>query len=262
MSNKRTGIGRKLRFEVFKRDKFTCQYCGRSAPDVVLQVDHVEPVAEGGTNDILNLVTSCVDCNSGKGARRLSDDAVVRKEKHQLDLLSERREQLEMMIQWRKELSELDEKTASYVESCLQEKTGYSLTDTGKRKLRQLLHSFSLGEVIDAIETAVSMVGKYDSCGRMTKDSAEKVFQMIPHVCKHNRKGDLASELGTDSIYYVAGILHNRFQFPKKQFLPRLRQAKQYGIDPKELKRIALSAKNYRTWRFTIEELIETATVR
>lgn len=36
---KRKGIPRSIRFEVFKRDMFTCQYCGRKAPDVILEVD-------------------------------------------------------------------------------------------------------------------------------------------------------------------------------------------------------------------------------
>ena len=68
---KRKPISKKLRFEVFKRDSFTCQYCGKSAPDVVLHVDHIKPVKEGGTNDITNLVTACADCNLGKGARKI-----------------------------------------------------------------------------------------------------------------------------------------------------------------------------------------------
>jgi hypothetical protein len=60
-----------VRFEVFRRDSFTCQYCGRRAPKVILHVDHVVPVAAGGTNDLENLRTACSICNEGKGARRL-----------------------------------------------------------------------------------------------------------------------------------------------------------------------------------------------
>lgn len=56
----------RTRFEVFKRDEFTCQYCGRRSPDVVLEVDHIMPVAIGGTDDPMNLQTSCWDCNRGK----------------------------------------------------------------------------------------------------------------------------------------------------------------------------------------------------
>lgn len=62
----RKGLSKKIRFEVFKRDQFTCQYCGKKAPDVILHVDHIQPVSKGGTNDLLNLITSCQDCNLGK----------------------------------------------------------------------------------------------------------------------------------------------------------------------------------------------------
>ena len=256
MKNDRKQISKKLRFEVFKRDGFRCQYCGRSAPQVILHVDHIHPVAEGGTNDIMNLITSCADCNLGKGARRISDDAVLRKEKQQLDELNERREQLVMMMQWRTELADLNAKTLSYVESCFQEKTGYSLADTGKHKLQQCLNTFSLCEVIEAIEIGIKQYGKYDSSGQMKKENAEKVFQMIRPICKHRRDGDVETELGKDSIYYVAGIIHNRFGIPKKQFLPRLKRAKQIGIDGKELKEIALTAKNYQSWRIAMEKLL------
>lgn len=71
--NERKGLTKKQRFEVFKRDGFTCQYCGRRPPDVVLVVDHINPVANGGDNDFLNLTTSCYECNAGKGKTQLAD---------------------------------------------------------------------------------------------------------------------------------------------------------------------------------------------
>jgi hypothetical protein len=64
---KKQSVRKGLRFEVFRRDGFTCQYCGRQPPEVVLHVDHIRPVAEGGTDEEMNLVTSCQDCNLGKG---------------------------------------------------------------------------------------------------------------------------------------------------------------------------------------------------
>jgi 5-methylcytosine-specific restriction endonuclease McrA len=60
-----------LRFEVFRRDSFTCQYCGQRAPEVTLHVDHAMPHAAGGRKVPENLVTACSDCNLGKDARRL-----------------------------------------------------------------------------------------------------------------------------------------------------------------------------------------------
>jgi hypothetical protein len=84
-----------VRFEVFKRDDFTCQYCGRKSPDVVLEVDHIIPLAEGGpTEDLLNLTTSCWDCNRGKGARLLGDVAPVPNIEEMTELVRERERQI------------------------------------------------------------------------------------------------------------------------------------------------------------------------
>lgn len=64
---RRIGISQKLRFEIFQRDKFICQYCNRSKDDgIKLQVDHRIPVEQGGTDDFGNLLTACEDCNQGK----------------------------------------------------------------------------------------------------------------------------------------------------------------------------------------------------
>ncbi len=67
-AKKRKPTSKRLRFEVFARDGFTCQYCGRTPPAVVLEVDHVVPVAADGKTTEDNLITACEDCNAGKGA--------------------------------------------------------------------------------------------------------------------------------------------------------------------------------------------------
>lgn len=77
-------INAKLRFEVFKRDDFKCQYCGASASDVPLHVDHVNPVSKGGTNKIDNLVTSCELCNLGKGDTFLHDYSILKRTPEQI----------------------------------------------------------------------------------------------------------------------------------------------------------------------------------
>lgn len=61
-------VSKRLRFDVLRRDHHTCRYCGRSAPEVRLTVDHVVPVTLGGSDDPSNLVTACSDCNSGKAS--------------------------------------------------------------------------------------------------------------------------------------------------------------------------------------------------
>lgn len=62
----RQPIPRKLRHEVFKRDGYRCRECGLSKEETSLEIDHIIPVAKGGTNDIDNLQTLCRQCNRMK----------------------------------------------------------------------------------------------------------------------------------------------------------------------------------------------------
>jgi 5-methylcytosine-specific restriction endonuclease McrA len=63
------------RREVFARDGYACQYCGRQSNDLTL--DHVVPRHRGGTHTWDNLVTACKACNHRKGGKFL-DEAKLR----------------------------------------------------------------------------------------------------------------------------------------------------------------------------------------
>lgn len=69
-------VSKRLRFEILRRDNHACRYCGRSAPEVELTIDHVVPTALGGSDEPTNLVTACRDCNGGKSSVP-ADAAVV-----------------------------------------------------------------------------------------------------------------------------------------------------------------------------------------
>lgn len=71
---RRKELTHKQRMMILERDGFTCQYCGRKAPDVALEVDHVIPVSKGGNNKPNNLVTACHECNSGKRAHIIGEE--------------------------------------------------------------------------------------------------------------------------------------------------------------------------------------------
>lgn len=64
-------VNQRTRFEVFKRDGFRCYYCGVRGNETSgegLTIDHVVPVSLGGTDDAMNLVSACRDCNFGKAS--------------------------------------------------------------------------------------------------------------------------------------------------------------------------------------------------
>ena len=68
------------RRNIFKRDKFTCQYCGAQPRQEELTIDHVVPRAQGGQSTWENCVLACVSCNHHK-ADRTPDQARMRMRK-------------------------------------------------------------------------------------------------------------------------------------------------------------------------------------
>ena len=80
MAGRKAGQGSKwiratTRSRIYSRDYYTCVYCGRSVtdPTVRLSLDHVVPCELGGTNQVGNLVTACISCNSAKRDLPLAD---------------------------------------------------------------------------------------------------------------------------------------------------------------------------------------------
>ena len=57
------------RRNIFKRDRYVCQYCGGQPGSEELTIDHVVPRAQGGESRWDNCVLSCVDCNHRKADR-------------------------------------------------------------------------------------------------------------------------------------------------------------------------------------------------
>lgn len=63
-----------IRYNVLKRDNFTCQKCGITSKDgAKLEVDHIIPVSKGGKTVMSNLQTLCDRCNSGKSDKTKED---------------------------------------------------------------------------------------------------------------------------------------------------------------------------------------------
>lgn len=68
-ATERGKMTKSLRYDIFKRDGFRCQICGRKIqddPDLILHVDHIIPISKGGLTTPDNLRTLCQDCNLGK----------------------------------------------------------------------------------------------------------------------------------------------------------------------------------------------------
>lgn len=69
-------ISQRLRFEILRRDGFRCRYCGTTADQGELHVDHVVPQSLDGDSSPGNLATSCQSCNSGKSSTLIDGPTV------------------------------------------------------------------------------------------------------------------------------------------------------------------------------------------
>jgi len=261
---KRITVSKKIRFEIFKRDSFTCQYCGAKAPDVILECDHIEPVSQGGTNDILNLIASCFDCNRGKGKRRLSDDTVIGKQHQQLMELQERKEQIAMMFEWQKGLLAIDDEIAKQLVEFWEELVpDHIYIDSDLIFFRKLLKSFTLEEIIQAMSISKDQYLIYEN-NKATIESITNAVLKIGGIC-YVRRGGIkhdADQENTKSIYYIRGILRNRLSYLNEwRALTLLKTAADLGADMDDLEEQAKSVRNWTEWRSGIEEFIAAVSV-
>lgn len=251
----RKSLTKTLRFEVFKRDSFTCQYCGNKAPDVLLEVDHIEPVSKGGTNDLLNLITSCKDCNYGKSDRPLSDTAVIDKQREQLEELQRRKEQIEMMFQWQKGLLSLDDDVNSQLATYWSEVVpGYSLNENGLKNLRKLKRRYGLDEIMSAMKIAAEQYLVFHE-GAATNESVEEAWHRVGGICNIRRQEKEKPYM--QRLYYIRGILRNRLSYLNESLaLQLLQEAAAANASIDSLETHAKAVRNWTQWRSQIEDYI------
>lgn len=253
MATKRKSLSKKTRFEVFKRDSFKCQYCGATAPEAVLVVDHIDPVSKDGADEMINYITACQPCNAGKSDRKLDDKTAVQKQRAQLEELAIRREQLEMMLDWRNGLKSLDETSLEAVCSEWESLTKgqYYLNENGQQKARQLLSKFTLSQILDAMKVSANQYLKFGSDGVLEKDSVDDAWNKVKGVA-HNTKE------GVDRfVYYVRAIVRNRFTYCHECVaLGLIKDLRKAGAGDEYLKSIATEASSWTDWQVSMNNAI------
>jgi hypothetical protein len=241
MPTKRKAISKTTRFEVFKRDGFKCQYCGAMAPDVLLEIDHIQPVSRDGAHDILNFVTACKPCNLGKSDRLLSDDTAVKKQQAQLTELQERREQLDMMLQWRGGLKDIEgEQVNAIAEAWEKAAVGYYLNDTGRKTAKALLKKHGLAKVLDAIEVAAERYVRLGADGKALPETVNLGWTKVGGICA---LAGLPEE--ERRLYYIRAILNKRFDYVPYDVIDDLKLALACGCSIEAMER---EAKHASSW--------------
>jgi hypothetical protein len=256
----RKAIKKSVRFEVFKRDSFTCQYCGQKAPDVVLEVDHITPVSGGGDNDILNLLTACRGCNAGKSDRPLAQHAAVEKRRAQLEDLEERRNQLQMLHDWHVSLIDLDDQAIDMAQSIWFEAIGdrgYSWTDPARDEIRKLVKRYGFDATCTAIREAAESAMRSPRLSQDRDAVTNEWFWKISRVLSIQKLK--AEDPGAARLFYIRGICRNRFSYcNERQALALLQDAYAVGVGLEWLESTAKACRCWSEWRSLVEDAIAT----
>lgn len=176
----RKSTGKRLRFEILKRDGFRCKYCGVTSAASMLHVDHVVAVSDGGTNDPANLVTACIDCNGGKSNIDLSESALP--ECTPTDAMLEHVEQMRAYLDSVKEQDVLLGEMADYALEIMHREAGY-VPAFFRGQLRSAIRQDGLDDVITAIYATAKARGVTSS------DDRQRYFFGVLRNMRANRVG-------------------------------------------------------------------------
>lgn len=175
-------VSQRTRFEIFKRDKFTCIYCGRKPPEITLELDHVIPRSDDGSNSPTNLATSCFECNRGKSNVPLSE--IPYTHKATIEERTEKLEQLKAMAQLCCDEREQTEKEVEFLSDVWIKMSelpeDYFVPKQTETAFRTFLKRLPLSEVADAIEVAFNKV---------QHKSDYAIFKFFCGVCWRKIKG-------------------------------------------------------------------------
>lgn len=153
----RKAISKKVRFEVFKRDSFTCQYCSAKPPHAPLEIDHVIPVCKGGVNDIDNLITACFDCNRGKSGEELTSIPMSLTEKSErLKIAKTQYLQYKKHLQKQRELIDADIDEVEEVYECYFE--DYGFRPKFRVTVKNFIDKIGIEETRNSMEKACSKI--------------------------------------------------------------------------------------------------------
>jgi len=155
-------VSKRLRFEILKRDGFRCKYCGRTAVAIALEVDHVVPVSEGGTDEPENLITACFECNRGKGAVPLDESRI--QEASPLEAAREHTKQIKEYLRVQRALDKELENVRGYLAAHWKDLVGHDAVGLFRTRLLGLAERYPLESLISAMKVTGSKgIDHYDA---------------------------------------------------------------------------------------------------
>lgn len=128
---------------------------------------------------------------------------MVDRTRDQLAELAERRQQLEMMVQWKESLSSTDDMLTNSIRKRLENISGYKLLDEDVVKIRRLIHEFGYDDVSDAVPIAADQYFEWRD-GKVVSASLDTAISKLGGICK--RRAQKRANPKEDQLYFALNI--------------------------------------------------------
>jgi len=185
ISPNRKPIPPKTRFKIFKRDEFKCQYCGRTPPNVILEVDHIIPIKNGGGNEEMNLLTACWECNRGKAAKSLNSvpEGLNEQIQRETERLAQVKQFNKFLMEQRKYIDQTITRIGRYwYDNFISEKGKNTFNREREASIRLFLSKLPEATILNAVDIAMRRKHPY------SKDD-ENTFKYFCGICWKEIKG-------------------------------------------------------------------------
>lgn len=203
-----TSLSPSLRRLILERDEFTCTECGQQVPKVLLYIDKIlSPETEeafAGQPEEDKYTCLCESCYK-QAHGHLQVKAATR--------TTERRQQLEMMVEWRRENRSLASDANAYLIDYINGKIEpYSLTKQGAQNVRKAIRKSNFTTALDAIDETFDHYVTYDKGEDINKASVDEFLSKIGGYLYINSLPPVEKEM-----YHILNSCKSRFRWWDQQ---------------------------------------------
>jgi hypothetical protein len=253
MEKNKTTLTPSIQRLILERDEFTCTECRRQVPKVLLFIDRIlSPESEEALGDVPEedkYTCLCEECYK-QAHSHLQIKAATR--------TAERRRQLEMLVEWRRENKGLESDTTSYLIDYINGKIEpYSLSKQGTQNVRKAIRKSNFTTALDAIDETFLHYVTFDNGEDINQASVNTFINKIGGYLYINSLPPVEQEM-----YHVLNCCKVRFNYwdqkKAKGFLQDYVNAlREQGWDEEriledlktELRRVSNDSKNWSEWK-------------
>lgn len=183
--------------------------------------------------------------------RAATDASESDEEQQQLDELEAKKKE----IKRQKSILKLEKEVLDELSNLWSELVpGFYLNEQGFRMLRKLRIEFEIHEITEAMQIATASYLQLSE-SKPTHESVENAWRKVGGVCRLRRLEK--TQPGVGRIYYIRGILRNRFSYINEGLaIGLLREAVEWNIDITGLENFTKTTSSWSAWRTAMEDFI------